>query len=264
MSDTFCFCLRGWIFVFCFVLSQTSSRSARIFTVHYFGNATIPWLPMINTATRATVKNRSSMVHFRPLTAVQASVVAAVVAESVGPPWEPCRQATMPCMTADSRAPVIGSSTTTFSFCGRYWLILLIMTLTLSDFVDGKVFSTQMSRRVVTTRYGRLRGILIDLPEPTLPPVEAYLGIEYGSLLGGELRFLPPTSPVARWEGVRTALKFKPVCPQPLPDLNDIAKRAPASVVDRLRRIIPFLEQQQEDCLFLNVYVPVRGGSLAT
>jgi len=129
----------------------------------------------------------------------------------------------------------------------------------LPGFLDARVFSTQMSRRVVITRYGLLRGILIDLPEPTLPPVEAYLGLEYASLLGGELRFLPPTSPVTRWDGVRTALKFKPVCPQPLPDLNDVARRAPAAIVDRLRRIVPFLEQQQEDCLYLNVYVPVRG-----
>jgi len=166
----------------------------------------------------------------------------------------------MPCMTADKSVPVIATSTTTtFLSCGRHFLLLLTLALTLPVFVDGKVFSTQMSRRVVVTRYGRLRGILIDLPEPTLPPVEAYLGLQYGSLLGGELRFLPPTSPVTRWEGIRTALKFKPVCPQPLPDLNDVARHAPAAVVDRLRRIVPFLEQQQEDCLYLNVYVPVRG-----
>jgi len=167
----------------------------------------------------------------------------------------------MPCMTADSSVPVITAATTTtfLSFCRRQFFVLLTLTLTLRGFVDGKVFSTQMSRRVVVTRYGLLRGILIDLPEPTLPPVEAYLGLEYGSLLGGELRFLPPTSPVTRWDGVRTALKFKPVCPQPLPNLNDVAKRAPAAVVDRLRRTVPFLEQQQEDCLYLNVYVPVRG-----
>jgi len=168
----------------------------------------------------------------------------------------------MPCMTADRSVPVIGTSTTaTFLSRGPLWCpVLLTLTLILAPIlVDGKVFSTQMSRRVVSTRYGRLRGILIDLPEPTLPPVEAYLGLEYGSLLGGELRFLPPTSPVTRWDGIRTALKFKPVCPQPLPDLSDVAKRTPAAVVDRLRRIVPFLEQQQEDCLYLNVYVPVRG-----
>jgi len=169
----------------------------------------------------------------------------------------------MPYMTVNSRLLDIDTfPTTTYSSKGCLCFALITVTLMLSGLVDTKVFSTQMSRRVVTTRYGRLRGILIDLPEPTLPPVEAYLGLEYGSLLGGELRFLPPTSPVARWDGVRTALKFKPVCPQPLPDLSDVAERAPASVVERLRRIIPFLEQQQEDCLYLNVYVPVRGSSM--
>ena len=97
-------------------------------------------------------------------------------------------------MTADSCVPVIGASrTTTFLSVGSYFFVLLTLTLMLPGFVNGKVFSTQMSRRVVITRYGLLRGILIDLPEPTLPPVDAYLGLEYGSLLGGELRFLPPT-----------------------------------------------------------------------
>jgi len=164
----------------------------------------------------------------------------------------------MPCMSTDRSVPVIGTSTaTTFLFLVVLTLALMLPPQPFS--VDAKVFSTQMSRRVVSTRYGRLRGILIDLPEPTLPQVEAYLGLEYASLLDGELRFLPPTSPVTRWDGIRTALKFKPVCPQPLPDLTELARRAPAAVVDRLRRIVPFLEQQQEDCLYLNVYVPVRG-----
>jgi len=164
-------------------------------------------------------------------------------------------------MSADRSAPVIGTVSTTTNTT-TYVLCWVLLTLTLlMCVVDAKVFSTQMSRRVVSTRYGRLRGILIDLPEPTLPQVEAYLGLEYASLLGGELRFLPPTSPVTRWDGIRTALKFKPVCPQPLPDLNELTQHAPVAAVDRLRRIVPFLDQQQEDCLYLNVYVPVRGQS---
>lgn len=122
-----------------------------------------------------------------------------------------------------------------------------------------------MSQRVVVTRHGRLRGILITLPDPQLPPVEAYLGLEYASLLGGELRFMPPTTPTtASWEGVRTALKFKPVCPQPVPDVDAMAAAGTASaeVVEHLRRIVPFLERQQEDCLYLNVYVPTNMGEL--
>jgi carboxylesterase type B len=139
-------------------------------------------------------------------------------------------------------------------------LALIIQIFTLTSIVDAKVFSTQMSQRVVETRYGRLRGILVELPIQSLPSVDAYLGIEYGSLHSGELRFLPPTSPATRpWTGIRTAMKFKPVCPQPLPDFDELQKTAPEFVIEHLKRIVPFIERQQEDCLHLNVYVPAPG-----
>ena len=115
--------------------------------------------------------------------------------------------------------------------------------------VDAKLLSTQMSQRIINTGHGRLRGLLITLPNRTLPPVEAYLGLEYASLRGRELRFMPPTvSGTGPWNGVRTALKFRPICPQIVP--SEITS-------ERLGRILPFLEPQQEDCLYLNVYVPL-------
>lgn len=125
--------------------------------------------------------------------------------------------------------------------------------------VDAKVYATQMSQGIVTTQYGRLRGILVTEPEKDMPQVEAYLGLEYASLLGGELRFMPPTSPVGKWNGVKPALKFKPVCPQRLPDLTKTAKISPRFVYEHYKRLMPFLEAQQEDCLNLNVYRPATG-----
>jgi len=125
--------------------------------------------------------------------------------------------------------------------------------------VDAKVLAIQMSQRIVTTQYGRLRGILITFPERRLQDVEAYLGLEYASLLGGDLRFMPPTSPSSRWSGVRTAHKFKAVCPQRLPDLDELERRMPRRRAEHFRRLMPFLDRQQEECLSLNIYVPVRG-----
>jgi len=114
-----------------------------------------------------------------------------------------------------------------------------------------------MSRRVVATRYGRLRGILVELPEPRLPPVEAYLGVEYASLLGGRLRFMPPTGPMEKWDGVKVAMKHRAVCPQPMPDLSEpgLTDRELA----RRKRLATFVDKQHEDCLTLNIYVPARG-----
>jgi len=132
-------------------------------------------------------------------------------------------------------------------------LHLLIMTIFMTSLVavdvDAKLFSTQMSQRIINTRQGRLRGLLITLPNKTLPSVEAYLGLEFASLRGRELRFMPPTvGRTGPWHGVRTALKFRPICPQNVP--SEITS-------ERLGRILPFLEPEQEDCLHLNVYVPL-------
>ena len=141
------------------------------------------------------------------------------------------------------------------------FLLLSFFRIPVDHPVEGKVFATQMTHRVTSTQYGKLRGLQVTLPDPELPQVEAYLGLEYASLLAGDLRFMPPTSPVNRWSDVRPAIKFKPVCPQKLPDLDGEAlKRMPTEKVEHLRRLIPFLERQNEDCLNLNIYVPVLPG----
>jgi len=131
----------------------------------------------------------------------------------------------------------------------------------LFDLVGGAILATRMSPRVVQTQYGKLRGVRVTLSNRRLPFVDAYLGLQYASLLGGQrLRFMPPTGTTERWEGVRVALRYRPVCPQPLPP------RPPWSAGglhqnERPRRVdvSSFVEQQSEDCLNLNVYIPATG-----
>jgi len=58
----------------------------------------------------------------------------------------------------------------------------------------------------VQTQYGRLRGVLVSIADPTSSGqparrVEVYLGLQYASLLGGRLRFMPPTGPMEKWDG---------------------------------------------------------------
>ena len=142
--------------------------------------------------------------------------------------------------------------------------ILIFIGLTHIRISEGKVFATTMGPRVVNTQYGQLRGVLVTLPNTRLPQVEAYLGLQYASVLGGELRFMPPTSPMEKWDGIRVALRFRPVCPQKLPDLAELRDKLPLGRLDQLERLKPFLEKQAEECLNLNVYVPVLGKSLYT
>jgi len=131
----------------------------------------------------------------------------------------------------------------------------------------------QMSPRVIQTQYGKLRGVLaavpVSFPGDTADGpgvlggglVESYLGLQYGTLLGGELRFMPPTGTLEKWDGVRVALRHRPVCPQPAVESVDKLRNdgMPLGRVEHLRRLAPHLDRQAEECLNLNVYVPVTG-----
>jgi len=151
-------------------------------------------------------------------------------------------------------------------------VVLLYLVASSPGPVTSRSLATQMSPNVVETQYGRLRGVLIALPASVATTttgrpsqsrsktviVEAFFGLQYASLLDGELRFMPPTSSMEKWDGVRVALKFRPVCPQQVPDVNRLQRDLPTERVDHIKRLLPFIDKQNEECLNLNVYVPTR------
>ena len=125
---------------------------------------------------------------------------------------------------------------------------------------DARRYASRMSPRIVNTQYGKLRGILIALPHRDLPVVEGFFGLPYASLLGGELRFMPPTAPMEKWEEIRVAIDFKSVCPQRKPNIEELESRGTPRVrLEFYKRLLPFLENQHEECLNLNIYLPFRG-----
>lgn len=112
---------------------------------------------------------------------------------------------------------------------------------------------------VVTTNYGKLRGVKVTLPNEILGPVEQYLGIPYALAPTGERRFQPPEPPMS-WPGIRNATQFPPVCPQFLEDrflLNDML---PVWFTANLDTVVTYVQEQSEDCLYLNIYVPTEDG----
>lgn len=148
----------------------------------------------------------------------------------------------------------------------------------LSQTLSASSASSSSASRVVTTKYGSLRGNLVRLTPskgtsdhhpPQLPLVEAYLGVPYATPPTGGLRFMPPVTP-SHWRGVRSATAPSAVCPQTIPADVLAAVRAPDAATahrkvtkarhETLRRLVPLLGNQSEDCLYLNVYVPVVGG----
>ena len=73
---------------------------------------------------------------------------------------------------------------------------------------------------------------------------DEFLGIPYVHPPTGDLRFEPPLPIVYPWYGVRDATKFGPSCPQNVTKTFNARYYQEGTVYD-------------EDCLYLNVYVPV-------
>lgn len=90
---------------------------------------------------------------------------------------------------------------------------------------------------VVKTQEGQLRGE--KLAERG---VYVFRGVHYGQSTAGAARFKAPRR-VAKWDGVRDAVKFGPTCPQG----GDVGRRTTTS-----GELLP----HGEDCLVLNVWTP--------
>ncbi|KAL1418755.1 hypothetical protein MTO96_025784 [Rhipicephalus appendiculatus] len=104
-------------------------------------------------------------------------------------------------------------------------------------------WSEELKRRlsVLSTACGDVRGIIRTT---TTGPVLAFLGIPFAEPPLGERRFKKPT-PKKPWKGVLNASSLPPMCPQVPVRVNNHFEVKAADLFS-------------EDCLFLNVFKPVR------
>ncbi|XP_023377545.1 neuroligin-4, X-linked [Pteropus vampyrus] len=132
------------------------------------------------------------------------------------------------------------------------WITALAIKFTLID--------SQAQYPVVSTNYGKIRGLRTPLPNEILGPVEQFLGVPYASPPTGERRFQPPEPP-SSWTGVRNATQFAPVCPQHLDERSLLHDMLPIWFTANLDTLMTYVQDQNEDCLYLNIYVPTEDGA---
>ncbi|KAG7514924.1 hypothetical protein JOB18_045512 [Solea senegalensis] len=142
--------------------------------------------------------------------------------------------------------------------CSVIWLGLLLPLLLLLQVSAQKL---DESDPVVTTVYGKLRGIKKELNNEILGPVVQFLGVPYAAPPTGERRFQPPEPPVP-WPEIRNATHFAPVCPQSIVEgrLPDVM--LPVWFTNSIDVVSTYVQDQSEDCLYLNIYVPTEDGPL--
>ncbi|XP_059777998.1 neuroligin-1 isoform X5 [Balaenoptera ricei] len=110
---------------------------------------------------------------------------------------------------------------------------------------------------LVTTTFGKIRGIKKELNNEILGPVIQFLGIPYAAPPTGEHRFQPPEPP-SPWSDIRNATQFAPVCPQNIIDGRLPEVMLPVWFTNNLDVVSSYVQDQSEDCLYLNIYVPTE------
>ncbi|KAM9190010.1 neuroligin-1 isoform 2-T2 [Dugong dugon] len=110
---------------------------------------------------------------------------------------------------------------------------------------------------LVTTNFGKIRGIKKELNNEILGPVIQFLGVPYAAPPTGEHRFQPPEPP-SPWADIRNATQFAPVCPQNIIDGRLPEVMLPVWFTNNLDVVSSYVQDQSEDCLYLNIYVPTE------
>ncbi|KAG8276924.1 neurexin protein binding [Homalodisca vitripennis] len=119
--------------------------------------------------------------------------------------------------------------------------------------VSGSLSAALTLGRIVHLQSGKVQGVTVT--HKMLRPVEMYLGVPYATPPTGANRF-SPTRSVPPWVGVRMCDRVAPVCPQLPPNMTSALSRMPRGKLVALQRLLPYLRDYSEDCLYLNVYAP--------
>ncbi|XP_046803920.1 uncharacterized protein LOC111675505 [Lucilia cuprina] len=205
----------------------------------------------VSTATTATIKRAAIMLQTTSTT----NAVTTPTTSTTMPPLE--------FISPTSGAAASSSASTTATTTNRDYNIFYAHSTPVErrHIIPEKLQYT----REIFIKQGRLMGIKRNFqPSSGLRAVDQYLGLPYAEAPVGSRRFMPPGAALP-WQGLKMAHHLPPVCPQKLPDisLQGTAKMSKGRY-KHLTRLLPYLKTENEDCLYLNVYVPNENDATAT
>ena len=137
-----------------------------------------------------------------------------------------------------------------------YAIVIVDLVLRCAGFENSEMIAIRLSNREVHTRYGQMRGLLVEFRGHGLKEVDAYLGIQYATTFTSQMRFMPPTSSPEKWRQMRAMYPHKPACPQQLMTTWMSKKALPQTEMIRLTQLANYSMIQNEECLYMNLYVP--------
>jgi carboxylesterase type B len=121
--------------------------------------------------------------------------------------------------------------------------------------LESKLQRRKLSPRIITTRLGKYRGVIVDFPsQSSLRDLDGYIGIHYSGLINNSDRFAVPRR-LPGHEDIEDVFHSKPPCPY-----NDRKTQYDNVVNGNVRKRFSMNSKVlAEDCLFLNIYAPVQG-----
>ena len=137
------------------------------------------------------------------------------------------------------------------------WGILLLFYL--KGLLAAQFKITQLGQNIIDTSYGKSRGILVDLKYNVngyLHNVDVFKSIEYATLRDDLFRFFPSRDTVSTWNSVKLFNQFQPVCSQKVKKVME-ENEYPNKTFGYLNRLKHFTLVTDEECLNLNIYLPV-------
>ena len=113
---------------------------------------------------------------------------------------------------------------------------------------------------VFKTRQGKVQGIIFRFRSPFLKPAEVISDIAYGNL-DESFRFRTSKHPIDTWMGIRLFPHwgYRFVCHQSFTYFKQTSADKPLKYLDHLKRIQPYCLNQADNCLGLNLFIPMKG-----